>query len=214
MPNPTTRHRQKSGAHGDLSGVGATAHHTAAILESLLTTLGDTLQRGASDPERLAIGATGEIYQVVSGVPAWVKQDIGARAYHDAAQSIAHNVATTIALNQDRFDTDTIHDPDTNNSRLTATTAGKYVICGNVSIGSHATGRRQLGIMINGGSTIALSEVGTNQNSIHHMSVATIYELAAADYVEMTVWQTSGAARDVQANGYFSPEFSMMRLPG
>lgn len=37
-----------------------TAHHTAAILQSLLTTQGDIIQRGAAVAERLGIGADGK----------------------------------------------------------------------------------------------------------------------------------------------------------
>lgn len=51
------------GAHGhdDLDTVVATDHHTAAILESLLTTRGDTIRRSATGPERLALGPNNEV---------------------------------------------------------------------------------------------------------------------------------------------------------
>ena len=47
-------------AHSDLTGIGAADHHAAAILESLLTTLGDSIYRSSSAPVRVAIGANGK----------------------------------------------------------------------------------------------------------------------------------------------------------
>lgn len=44
-------------AHASLTGVGATDHHTAAILEALLTTKGDIIIRNGSTPIRVAVGA-------------------------------------------------------------------------------------------------------------------------------------------------------------
>ena len=50
---------------------------------------------------------------------------IGAHAYHNAAQSINTASETTLALNSERWDTDSIHDTAVNNSRLTCVTPGK-----------------------------------------------------------------------------------------
>ncbi len=50
-------------AHSATTGQVATDHHTAAILESLLTTRGDTIQRDASGPVRLAVGTDDQHYR-------------------------------------------------------------------------------------------------------------------------------------------------------
>src|SRR5262245_40483526 len=63
-----------------------------------------------------------------------------ARAYHSANQSINSGTNTTLNFDSERFDSDTIHDNVTNNSRLTCKTAGKYLICCNVRWASNATG--------------------------------------------------------------------------
>jgi len=58
-------------SHASLTNITATDHHTAAILEALLTTAGDIIKRGATIAERLAIGANGQVLEVVTGAPAW-----------------------------------------------------------------------------------------------------------------------------------------------
>ena len=50
-------------AHSATTGQAATDHHTAAILESLLTTRGDSIVRDASGPVRLAIGTDDQHYR-------------------------------------------------------------------------------------------------------------------------------------------------------
>ncbi len=58
-------------AHSATSGQSATDHHTAAILESLLTTRGDTIRRSATGPERLALGANNEVLSSDGTDAAW-----------------------------------------------------------------------------------------------------------------------------------------------
>ena len=48
-------------AHSATTSQSATDHHTAAILESVLTTRGDMIRRGASAPERVALGTSTEV---------------------------------------------------------------------------------------------------------------------------------------------------------
>ena len=98
----------------------------------------------------------------------------GARVYHNAAQAIATSSGTALAFNNERYDTDLIHDPATNNSRLTCQTAGKYLIIANIQWAANATGFRQLGIMLNGTTTIAQQRVLSLNATGFTMSVSTI----------------------------------------
>lgn len=135
-----------------------------------------------------------------------------ARVYHDAAQSIADSAETALAFNQERFDTDTMHDTATNNSRIKATTAGKYVISANVQFASNSTGHRSLMIRLNGATRIAYLRVPAVSGAVTILSVSTVYNLAANDYVEALVVQTSGGALNVEVNGNVSPEFMAIRV--
>lgn len=138
----------------------------------------------------------------------------GARVYHSANQSIADGTATALAFDSERYDTDTIHDPSTNNTRLTCKTAGKYAISANVSFAGDADGYREVAIKLNGTTFIAdeiRAAVLASSLSIH---VGCMYALAVNDYVECVVTHAAGGPLNVLASPNFSPEFSMHFLGG
>lgn len=139
---------------------------------------------------------------------------IGASAYHDAAQTISNNTIplAVLAFNSERFDTDTIHDTAANNSRLTCKTAGVYQIVANVAFAANATGRRIVGIRLNGSTTIARQSLNALATGMTQIVVTTQYQLAVNDYVEVEVYQDSGGDLAVSATGNYSPEFSMVRM--
>jgi hypothetical protein len=140
------------------------------------------------------------------------------RIYHNADQSIPHNVATTIlAFNSERYDTDTMHDTVTNNSRITFTTAGLYVVTLNVAIGASNDNIMVLAGIRLGGTTLIAQQITTTQaqtDEHYYVSVATIYKFTAAQYVEATVRHkgTLAAAKNVMALGNSSPEFAATRI--
>lgn len=140
---------------------------------------------------------------------------IWARAYHNAAQSIANVTTTALALNSEREDTDTIHDTATNNSRLTCKTAGVYAIWGCVEYAANAAGVvRSCSIRLNGATYLISFGVHPIQGGAvaTALQAATVYRLAVNDYVELMVYQDSGGALNVNSAGNYSPEFSMLRL--
>jgi hypothetical protein len=139
----------------------------------------------------------------------------GARVYHDANQSIAPNTATALAFNSERYDTDGIHDPSTNNSRLTCKTAGKYLIMGNIQWAASASEtERTARIRLNGSAYIAV--VGQIQRGTYSLCqvVSTIYDLDLDDYVELVVRQGTNGSIDVECppGHEYSPEFMMQRI--
>lgn len=133
-----------------------------------------------------------------------------ARVYNGANISIANATLTALTFNSERYDTDAIHDTASNTSRLTCKTAGKYLIGGNAAWGSTGTDERRLQIRLNGATLIA-SWVG-NSGANMNMYVATVYDLAVNDYVELMVYQATGGAINVTAAGNYSPEFWMHRI--
>ena len=138
---------------------------------------------------------------------------IWARVYHNANQSIPDATNTALAFNSERADTNTIHDTVTNNSRLTCQTAGVYSITASVEFAANATGIRSVGLRLNGTTFLSLQRSPSAGASVTALlSVATMYALAATDYVEVIVSQDSGGALNVLAGGNYSPEFQMSRL--
>jgi hypothetical protein len=108
-------------------------------------------------------------------------------------QTITTSTVTVVAMDYEAYDTNTMHDTSTNNSRITIKTAGKYYVQAYAHWGSNNTGLRQAYIKLNGTSfpvtdTIDAALV-TGQDT---QNIATILNLAVNDYVELVVWQNSG----------------------
>jgi hypothetical protein len=136
----------------------------------------------------------------------------GARVYHNVNQSIIHGFNTVLAFNSERFDTDGYHDLVTNNSRLTVPSTGKYLIGGHVQFAAVAGGptRRELHIRGYYGSTTSLAE----SNDATELSVCALYDLTGGTWVQLEVYQNSGAALNVLSSASISPEFWIMRVGG
>lgn len=139
----------------------------------------------------------------------------GAHVTHNAAQSIANATLTKLAFNTERFDTDTIHDNATNNTRLTCKTAGKYLIIGQVAFATNATGEARIAqIKFNNVDYIGVAYRKPIGGGVVEtlVEISTVYDLAVNDYVELVVYQDSGGALNVNSSAKYSPEFSMMRM--
>lgn len=137
----------------------------------------------------------------------------GARVQHNTNQSIPNSTITYLAFNSERYDTDTIHDNAVNNSRLTCKTAGKYIIALHLWYEGHATGYRQAQIHLNRTTRIAhYTKAVPAGTFIFTIPLATIYNLAVNDYVEVLVYQTSGVALNVITYEEASPIFMIQRI--
>jgi hypothetical protein len=119
----------------------------------------------------------------------------GAQASKAAVQSIGTGALTVLVLDTESFDTDAFHDTVTNNSRMTIPTGfgGYYQIVASYGAASNATGWRQVGILLNAVTTLALSTISAF-TGIACVQASVIAHLNAADYVEAQVWQSSGGA--------------------
>lgn len=138
-----------------------------------------------------------------------------ARVYKDAAQALTTGVATTLSFNQETFDTDTMHDNSTNNSRLTITTAGLYLIITQISFASNSTGVRQGWFLKNGTTAYGYTSVAAANGDHTVVQVETLAQLAAADYIEVQANQTSGGNLNIQgaaSDEYYATHFEIVRL--
>lgn len=142
----------------------------------------------------------------------------GCRVTHNAAQSITSATPTALAFNTERFDTDAFHDTVTNNNRLTvpAGLAGKYHIWAQVEWAAKADATiRQVLIRLNGTATNLVMRTDLNLNTVSYnlpQPLATVYDLAAGDYVEVVVRQDSGAALNVANTANYGCEFGLQRI--
>ena len=134
--------------------------------------------------------------------------DKSCQVFRDVAQAIAHNTWTVPAFNSEAWDTDTMHDTVTNNSRLTCKTAGKYIITLKVTFAANNTGIRIALIRKNGSEGVAEHRLNAIQTYESAMSLGGIASLAVNDYVDTQVFQDSGGSLDI--SGLI---FSMARIP-
>ncbi|KKL22040.1 hypothetical protein LCGC14_2439430, partial [marine sediment metagenome] len=120
--------------------------------------------------------------------------DIGAKASEaGGAETITTGTWTALPFDTDDFDTDTIHDVSSNTERLTATTAGVYVIVAYGGFASDAAGElRGFKIREGGDTDLAFDYVFplTGQATLNTITV--IQKLAAAEYVEFLVFHDKG----------------------
>lgn len=133
--------------------------------------------------------------------------------YNSANIGTTSDSTAVLTFNSERWDTGNFHSTATNTSRLTAPTAGLYMIGGHVAFATNGTDYREVRIRLNGTTHLASQATGAGVSiDPTRMSVTTTYQLAAGDYVELTVVQSSGGALDVIAEGNNSPEFWIVRL--
>lgn len=133
------------------------------------------------------------------------------RVYHNASQNLLTGTDTAVTFNSERWDTDTMHDPAVNPTRITFKTAGLYVVQAGIRIQFNATGYRQLYFRLNGPTNFVGAyelhdaEVNSSQPDIFTMS--TIWKFAVNDYIELMALQNSGATLTIDsATG--SPEMA------
>lgn len=133
------------------------------------------------------------------------------RVYHNTTQSISDALEATVIFNSERYDTNTMHDTVTNNSRITLNTAGIYQVGFSGNFPTLITySNVYCTIRLNGSTNIALVQLTpTTFNAAEFLNVNTTYKFAAADYIEARVYQdnTANTAQNLQNNGNYSPEF-------
>jgi hypothetical protein len=137
------------------------------------------------------------------------------RVRHATNQSIANNSSTTLAFDTDVHDTDTMHDPATNNERITIRKAGYYLVGANVEWAANATGTRALQIYGGAGAADLLNRVwspaaGASWPLIQQVSG--VWYFNALDILVCSVYQDSGGALNVVATSPSSPSFWAHRL--
>lgn len=133
--------------------------------------------------------------------------------YHSADQSLANGATTTLAFNSEYFDTNSLHNTATNNSRLTAQVAGFYDIKGYFRLSeTGVTGTIETRIVVNGTTTISESRDFPSGASYPFFSIVGYVYLNASDYVELTVYQSTGGSKTAQRVADYSVILGMAKV--
>ena len=183
------------------------------INNTLTTTTGDIIYASAANtPARLAIGSTDQVLKVSGGVPVWGAAGssfVGAYATKTAAQSLTNNTDTIITWNAERFDTDGFHDNSTNTSRMTIPSGkgGKYLVLGSAYYAT-GSGYRELNVLKNG--NLVNYFYGVIEQNYEFLTISTVVDCAAGDYLELRGYQNSGGALNFNGgaeNSFFSVSY-------
>jgi len=117
--------------------------------------------------------------------------------YRTGAQTIANSTDTPVQFDNERFDTDSMHDNVTNNSRITFNTSGVYCVLASVVWNANTSGRRFSYIRLNGSAIISQSDGGPNNSGYAEAKHCFLYNFTAGDYIQFEVTQTSGGNLDI-----------------
>jgi hypothetical protein len=136
------------------------------------------------------------------------------RVTRATALSIANSTDTTIGFTAELFDNNVMHDNSTNNTRITINEAGFYTVGFNGQLASANTYTAIMAtLMVNGSTPIQRVLVpGTSISVPQRIAVSTVDEFAATDYIEVVLYQTSGAARSLELVSDSSPVFWAARI--
>jgi hypothetical protein len=165
------------------------------------------LQSGAA-----AVGA-GTVHQVLAwdgtNWSPWTPTTSHADAYLTANQSLTSGTYTAIGLAGENYDTESIHDTATNNSRLTCKTAGRYFVEGTLTWAGSTAGSTRIGRIVSNGVTLQDEMFVAPPAAAVSVSnkVGRIVSLAVNDYVELFGMQDTGGALNVIA-----ASFGMFRI--
>jgi hypothetical protein len=136
-----------------------------------------------------------------------------AKAYHAIASAIPTGTQQPLVFNQERFDTDTIHDTSTNTGRLTCKTAGLYLVTASIEWANGGGNTRSVGIRKNGTTTIVLDVRGPTPGIFGtEQTITTLAQLAVNDYLEVVVFHDAAGNLNVNYSDPTSPEFGMAWL--
>jgi hypothetical protein len=158
-------------------------------------TVSDTAVTSITVPDgTLVDNGTGDV--TLRTIPTGV---VGCYAFDSGTQSIPNNALTAVDFDSESVDSDGFHENVTNPSRITipAGMGGTYVVGGFVMCASNASGVRIATLAKNGTNIGPAPQGNTDDAAAYGAVLSSVVELAAGDYLELKVYQSSGGALDV-----------------
>ena len=154
----------------------------------------------ADGPATIEVGAVPRSSSVGGTIPTIdpIKGRIGVRAYRDTSQSIPGGTYTAVSFSHVDRDDAGFWDNGTP-TRLTIPKAGWYMVGGCANFATAAGGYRRVLVRLNGSTYEIHDSRAPVATSATIVPVAGLLYLDAGDYLELYVFQTTGAALNIQA---------------
>lgn len=163
-------------------------------------------QRGDVYKKSYGTGNTGWMPLASTSTPLHMAKLIRA-----AAQSIPNGSTTKIAFDAEEFDIGNIGDSATSD-RFVIAKSGKYLVSLSLRVpGLDANQSTTLSLYKNGTPLRAQTQYGHGSNGSPGLSITTTLSLAAGDYLEMYIAQSSGGAQNTDTATQ-KPEMSVVEL--
>jgi hypothetical protein len=126
----------------------------------------------------------------------------GASAFHNTTQSLPTATWTVLNLNAEDFDSGTLHDVTTNNSRVGAPATGTYLVIAQTFHAAAGGTLRGFALQKNAAgvgfaNVVAADARANDATNGNFMTLPTIVALAAGDYLELAAYQDSGVNQTV-----------------
>ncbi|PJF45116.1 MAG: hypothetical protein CUN55_00570 [Phototrophicales bacterium] len=136
----------------------------------------------------------------------------GASVYNSANISIPKNADTLITFDSEEYDTDSYHSTATNTGRLTVPSTAKYIVHASVSLDGNNQDIIKIKFRKNGTTIVSEFFLDIPGLDGETFFLTDILDLAANDYLELLVFHSAGASRNVLATTNISPYFKIARL--
>lgn len=124
---------------------------------------------------------------------------VGCSVWDTAHQSINNATTTVLTWNSEVYDTDGIHSTSSNTGRFTVPTGkgGKWLIQAIIQFNTNSTGIRAVYFQKNGTICAFASQHSASSALTTIENASQIIDLVATDYIEVTAYQSSGGALDI-----------------
>ncbi len=200
---------------GTVTSVAMTVPAELSVSGSPITTAGTLAITKANQSANQIYAGPASGAAAVPGFRAAVLLDLpgvpACRAYNSTNISLTNATLTVLALDSEAFDSDTMHDLVTSNSRVTIKTAGKYLFVGSVEFAGNATGVRIVQLLKNGASLVQESDM-PGIATAHSVVCPMINDFAVNDYIELRAYQNSGGALNATADAQIGIGLSAARI--
>lgn len=138
----------------------------------------------------------------------------GARVRNSTAILIPTGTTVALTYDTETYDTDNIHNPTSNTSRLTAPYDGYYILGCHVqyNLGGSANTSRLIAIRKDGTTLLSRFSTTPADTGSSLMFTTTAYYFAAGEYAEVVTEHGSASNINVLTNNAYSPEFWMQKI--